>query len=100
MIVDAILTVLFAPIRALLEVLPSFTWPSVFEPGGEGCYYDYALSCQAGKIGEAFATLDGWLPMREFVALLPVVVTAWTLYLTVKATRFVVSLVTGGGGAT
>lgn len=95
MITDAILAVIFGPLRALVGLLPTWTLPAWLSSTGANSMGDMAY-----MIGGKLDGLDAWVPMGTAVDLF-----GWYLGLLAavfiwKAVQFGVSLFTGGGGST
>lgn len=102
MIVDAIINVVLYPLGWLLDALPSWTWPDwmdtgVASAGGDG---SGTLPTMAYWLGERVGWLRGWVHMEMLFSVGGVVLLFAIVVAGVRGVRFVVSLVSGGGGAT
>jgi hypothetical protein len=91
LITDLFLWVLSAPFRWLLDNVPSFTWPSWFTD---------TVPTKASELGAIAGALDNWFPVETLVLVFGLAIIAWGFSLSVQLLRFVVSLFSGGGGAT
>lgn len=96
MVVDAILTVLLAPLAWLLGLLPSWTPPD-WLVGQAGCNKTL-LECHAFDVGQYAGAAQGWVPIQEVVVVVQAVFLALGVALAIRLVRMVVSAVTGGGG--
>jgi hypothetical protein len=94
MITEAILNVLLLPLRWLLEVIPSVSWPSWFQVSGP----DSVVS-QVASWGSHLGTIGGWFPLGAFFDSMAIVFVCAGIHVVIKLTRIIVSALTGGGGA-
>lgn len=94
MIVDAILTVFFAPAGWLLDLIPSISWPSWFQTSGPD-----TLPAKMAEWGEHVGTLNAWFPVGTFFAAGQIVFVAAAAALVIRVGRILVSLFSGGGGS-
>jgi hypothetical protein len=92
MITDLILLVLGAPFRWLLDTIPAIDWPTWITDG--------TLADRAANVAGYVAGLDNWIPVDLLGTAIGIVGVAFLFSITVQALRFVVSLFSGGGGAT
>ncbi len=93
MITDAILTVVLAPVAWLLGIMPEVTLPAWLSSGG-------AIENTAASIGAQVGAFNNWFPVSELMAAMPIVFALSGALLVFKATQFLVSIFTGGGGST
>lgn len=101
MITEAILRVLALPFTFLLNLIPSFTLPSIFSTV-------VATSSSGlnsiGKVsffmGEKLGLVNHWVDGSTLFLVVPAVGAAWAFSITVRVVRMIVSVLTGGGGAT
>ena len=93
MITDAILSVVLAPVSWLLGLMPEVTLPGWASAGG-------AIETTAGSIGVQVGAFNNWFPVTELMSAMPIIFALSGALLVFKATQFVVSVFTGGGGST
>jgi hypothetical protein len=92
MLIDLIVAAVLAPVAWLLELLPSVTLPGWLTGGG--------MEDRAAAIGVQVGAFNNWFPVTELMAVVPVLFALAGAVLVFKATQFVVSMFTGGGGST
>jgi hypothetical protein len=98
-ITDLILSVVFAPIIFVLNLIPAIDLGSMFSTGVAGSAGSISTVGQAGFwLGTHFADLGRWTNIPVALTVMTAVATAWGFYLVVKVSRLILSLVTGGGG--
>lgn len=93
MIVEAILTVVLTPVGWVLAVIPEISWPDwmVAETSPILSAFQW--------LGHGLSFFSGWIDTVALVNVLTFLLGLWAIVNIVKGVRFVVSLVTGGGGA-
>lgn len=100
MVVDAILTIVFAPLTWLLEALPSWTPPGWLVDniacGGPDAP---APVCFAADIGGYIGKGSSWVPVEVLGTVGTALFTVLAISLVVRLVRIVVSALTGGGGS-
>lgn len=90
MITDAVVGVILFPITWLVSLLPEVTLPG----------WATTVPGWATDVGEQMGALNKWLPIHELLEVVPMILLLASGVLLFKVTQFVVSLFTGGGGAT
>lgn len=101
MIVEAILTVVLVPLGWAFSALPTIPWPDWFS-GAHPCGNLAAetVACLAGDyVGQPLGYFDQWLPATTIVSAASFLAVLGLAAAGFRVVRFVVSLVTGGGGA-
>lgn len=94
MITDAVLALLFLPLRLVLDAVPVVSWPDWFQTSGTG-----SVVAMTATWGGYVGVLNGWFPVPQFFSALDVVATCVLASIGIKVTRILVSLFTGGGGS-
>ena len=95
MITEAIMTVVFLPIRWVLEAIPTVTWPTWFSTSGPD-----SVVTLVDSWGDSLGLIGGWFPLSSAFDAVDFVMVCFGINLAVRLIRVVVSHVTGGGGAT
>lgn len=93
MITQLIISALLAPAAWLLSLIPTVTLPGWMSGGG-------AVETTAASIGAQVGAFNKWFPVAEMMDVMPVIFALSGALLVFKATQFVVSIFTGGGGST
>ncbi len=100
MITDAVLTVIFAPIIFVLNLIPEINLGPMFSSAVASSSGAITSIGQAAFfLGDHFSDLGQWTNVSLAVTVMTAVATAWAFYLAVKVLRLLLSLVTGGGGS-
>jgi hypothetical protein len=92
-IVDAILGLLVGLLRGLLALLPSVPWPDWLVGDGTG-----TLRGSVTALAGSLSGFGAWLPLDVFVVVLQGAAGVVAAALVVRVVRFVLSVVTLGGG--
>ena len=94
MITDAILTLVLAPLRWLLQAIPGVSWPSWFQTSGAE-----SVVAKVGQWGQSLGTINGWFPVDAFLDSMGILFVCAAVHAGIKSIRIVISVFTGGGGA-
>lgn len=91
MIVDGLLFAFFAALAGLVSLFPASALPAFMAPGG-------SLHSGIAAVVDYMGPVSAWVPFDAVAVVLPAVLASLAFSLTVRAIRFVMSLVSGGGG--
>lgn len=95
MITEALMAVLFLPIRWVLQVVPVVSWPSWFATTGTD-----SVVARVDSWGESIGVIGGWFPVAAFFDAAGLVMVVGAASLVIRLVKVLYSMVLGGGGAT
>lgn len=99
-VTQAILSLLLAVPTWLLTHLPTFTYPPWFS-GTHPCPGVLTVACYAHDyVGQNLRAWDSWVPAQLLLDCIGVVLVAVVAKSGIRIARMIVSMFTGGGGAT